>query len=560
MLQNLAIDYPDRLRCCIFSNTWVKADEYITRVQTARKHIALSYGPEEYVKVSSLFTNGAMQFRYNLDKVMELERRALETVAPVEVLAGGFDMTLSHDRSADLHKIRTPSLVIGTRDDATVPVYQSEDLHKAIAGSKLVVVEEGGHYSYRRHWQEWNKIVDPFLQAARGKSVMLDPKTSRSIAGHARPRTRHREGGRPRSGDWPRACPSSLSHAVGSAGARSAEAGRAQILRYFRPWLDRSRQCAARLRGRGRHPDDQLPQRGRNGACRDGLALAIRRTLRGGHVDRARARMQAFAGSLAAASNGVGVYHIYGDETTFGEGYNMQQVPKEEQGLFGRMTAVIGQSYVLHTPEGLRDAPPPRQSVRQSSLSCRAVLSAAAAEHAARNGHGQSCRRCRRVPQLPKLAPADDGRIDQAATHDCEGDKGRDQGRRRHARSRRGAAAAGGSGRRRGLLSPGSTGVLPDAHAQNMHVGGSKGSISGNFAMAEADLLIVIGSRAVCQADCSGIGYKHAKAVININGDLADALHYNKTVALIGDIGAVADRLAVQTRKSGRYDGQGPDG
>ena len=40
--------------------------------------------------------------------------------------------------------------------------------------------------------------------------------------------------------------------------------------------------------------------------------------------------MQAFAGSLAAASNGVGVYHIYGDETTFGEGYNMQQVPKEE--------------------------------------------------------------------------------------------------------------------------------------------------------------------------------------------------------------------------------------
>ena len=66
--------------------------------------------------------------------------------------------------------------------------------------------------------------------------------------------------------------------------------------------------------------------------------------------------LQALAGSLAAASNGVGVYHIYGDETTFGEGYNMQQVPKEEQGLFGRMTALMGGSYVLHTPEALRDA------------------------------------------------------------------------------------------------------------------------------------------------------------------------------------------------------------
>ncbi|MCB0114676.1 MAG: AAA family ATPase, partial [Caldilineaceae bacterium] len=56
-----------------------------------------------------------------------------------------------------------------------------------------------------------------------------------------------------------------------------------------------------------------------------------------------------------AASNGVGVYHIYGDETTQGEGYNMQQVPKEQQGLFGQITALMGQSYVLHTPGALRD-------------------------------------------------------------------------------------------------------------------------------------------------------------------------------------------------------------
>jgi aminoacrylate hydrolase len=164
VLQNLAIDYPDRLNCCIFSNTWVKADEYITRVQMTRKRIALSYGPEEYVKVSSLFTNGPMQFRYDLDKVVEIEQRALKTVAPVEVLARRLDMTLAHDRTSELHKIRNPSLVIGTRDDATVPFYQSEDLHKAIPGSQLIIVEEGGHYSYRRHWQEWNPLVDAFFK------------------------------------------------------------------------------------------------------------------------------------------------------------------------------------------------------------------------------------------------------------------------------------------------------------------------------------------------------------------------------------------------------------
>src|SRR6478672_10120028 len=259
--------------------------------------------------------------------------------------------------------------------------------------------------------------------------------------------------------------------------------------------------------------------------------------------------MQAFAGSLASASNGVGVYHIYGDETTFGEGYNMQQVPKEEQGLFGRMTAVIGQSYVLHTPEGLRDAMrrgalcvnhPYRAGPFYLLLPLNTQPATVTVNIAALPGR----------PALPKLAPADDDAIDRVAAMIAKSGKVAIKaggGTRGHdAAVRRLAEAAGAAV----VLSPGSTGVLPDAHAQNMHVGGSKGSISGNFAMAEAELLIVIGSRAVCQADCSGIGYKNAKAVININGDLADALHYNKTLALIGDIPAVADRLSAILEKS----------
>ena len=51
-------------------------------------------------------------FRYDLDKVMELERRALNTVAPVDVLAARLDMTMSHDRTAELHKIHAPSLIV----------------------------------------------------------------------------------------------------------------------------------------------------------------------------------------------------------------------------------------------------------------------------------------------------------------------------------------------------------------------------------------------------------------------------------------------------------------
>ena len=260
--------------------------------------------------------------------------------------------------------------------------------------------------------------------------------------------------------------------------------------------------------------------------------------------------MQAFAGSLAAASNGIGIYHVYGDETTFGEGYNMQQVPKEEQGLFGRMTAIMGQSYVLHTPEGIRDA------LRRGAL---------CVNHPYRAGpfylllplNTQPAKVPVNLaalptrPELPRLAPADDKAIEQAAAMIAKASKVAIKaggGTRGHDVALRRLAEAAGAAV---VLSPGSTGVLPDAHGQNMHVGGSKGSISGNYAMAQCELLIVIGSRAVCQADCSGIGYKNARAVININGDFADLTHYNNTTGLPGDISAVAARLAAKLEAAG---------
>ncbi len=255
--------------------------------------------------------------------------------------------------------------------------------------------------------------------------------------------------------------------------------------------------------------------------------------------------LQAMAGSLAAASNGIGVYHIYGDETTRGEGYNMQQVPKPEQGIFGKITALMGQSHTLHTPESLREC-------MRRGTNC--------VHHPYRPGPFFIMLPINTQPQmasvnidtlparmaLPAVAPADEAPYDAAARLIGLYDKvviKAGGGTRAHGDAVRSLAEASGAAV---VLSPGSTGVLPDAHPQNMHVGGSKGSISGNFAMENAELVIFMGSRGVCQADCSGIGYPNAKAVININGDIADVTHYANTLALPGDLSAVTDRLVAR--------------
>lgn len=254
--------------------------------------------------------------------------------------------------------------------------------------------------------------------------------------------------------------------------------------------------------------------------------------------------LQAMAGSLASASNGVGVWHIYGDETTHDEGFNMQQIPKHQQGLYGNLTAVMGESYVLHTPEALRTA------LRRGSIRVNHPHFAGPfylllpINVQPRKLEGLRPGSLPGPFSPPATVIADDGALEEAVAlihrHRRIVIKAGGGTRRFAAQMRALAEAVDGVV----ILSPGSLGVLRDDDPRNMHIGGSKGSYCGNGAMEDADLLIAVGTRSVCQADCSGIGYPSVRAVININGDLADAAHYNRTVMLPGDIGKVSARLA----------------
>ncbi|HVM71672.1 MAG TPA: thiamine pyrophosphate-dependent enzyme, partial [Anaerolineales bacterium] len=98
---------------------------------------------------------------------------------------------------------------------------------------------------------------------------------------------------------------------------------------------------------------------------------------------------------------------------------------------------------------------------------------------------------------------------------------------------------------------PIATGCIPYHHIQNMGVGGSKGSIPGNYAMENADLLVAVGTRAVCQSDCSRTGYPNVSRVINLNADLEDASHYRHTLALVGDVRLTLAKLNRELGKAG---------
>jgi 3D-(3,5/4)-trihydroxycyclohexane-1,2-dione acylhydrolase (decyclizing) len=262
--------------------------------------------------------------------------------------------------------------------------------------------------------------------------------------------------------------------------------------------------------------------------------------------------LHALAASLVPASDGIGVWYLCGDETTEDEGPNMQQVPRYEQHTFLQLCSTMGRAYNLHTPLALPTA-------------LRRGLNTV--DHPHRAGPFFLLLPMNTQPSplpafnLDELPVGGPPRLGAAA-----GDSAYAQAIDALARAERVVVKIGGGARDAGgalgefleladavaVLSPIVSGVIPYDHPRNMTVGGSKGSISGNYAMENGDLLVAIGTRFVCQSDCSRTGYPRVQCVININTDPEATMHYGKTIALLGDAGPTLQKLNEALRQRGR--------
>ncbi len=244
--------------------------------------------------------------------------------------------------------------------------------------------------------------------------------------------------------------------------------------------------------------------------------------------------LHACAGSLASASNGVGVYHIYGDETTHDEGFNMQQIPKDEQGLFLKLCSVMGNAYALYEPWSITAA------LKRGAVTTGMPFAQPFFLLAPMNVQPAVLKNFNLL-QLPSAYryPASvcaDDEVFRKATDIVR------NAQRITIKLGNGARGCGKEIMEVAELldaaivsGPSSTGIVPYSHPRYMSVGGSKGSLCGNYAMNEADTVIVIGARAVCQWDCSGTAWKNARAIINFNTSADHAFHYNRSVSIVGD-------------------------
>ncbi|MEI6055955.1 MAG: thiamine pyrophosphate-dependent enzyme [Lentisphaerota bacterium] len=259
--------------------------------------------------------------------------------------------------------------------------------------------------------------------------------------------------------------------------------------------------------------------------------------------------LQALAASIVPISNGVGVWYLFGDETTEDEGLNFQQIPKAEQNLFLQLTRTMGQAYTLHTAESIGSAfrrginvvdHPHRAGafflLMPMNIQCKKMSSF-------------------NINELPVGAPPSLGTTSDKETLDKIVEILSD--------AKKTVVRVGGGAKFAGkelaeflqltdsvaVTSPVASGVIPYNDPRNMTMAGSKGSLSGNYAMDDADTLVVLGARFACQSDCSRTAYPKVQHVININAEIEPAMHYNKTTAVLGEIGLTLSVINKELKK-----------
>jgi aminoacrylate hydrolase len=161
--QTMAIRNPERLKKLVLFATWTKADKFFRQLFEARRALLTQVGKEAYVRGGTLFLYPPSWIKANEVLVEEREKLSIATFAPPEVVASRIDAIVAFDRTAGLGSIRTPTLVLGAKDDVITPAYFSEELARDIPGAKLEIMPEGGHCASETALEAFNRAVVSFL-------------------------------------------------------------------------------------------------------------------------------------------------------------------------------------------------------------------------------------------------------------------------------------------------------------------------------------------------------------------------------------------------------------
>lgn len=153
----LAVETPERVEGLVLANTGAR----------------LRVLPELFEGLKSNFKRtveeiiAPMSFSSKTSKaIIDLSVKEMLNTPP-HVAYRNFKACDSFNITDRLNEVKVPTLIIAGREDRLAPAKLAEDLHRRIASSKLVIVEESGHATMLERPEEFNEALTSFFSSIR---------------------------------------------------------------------------------------------------------------------------------------------------------------------------------------------------------------------------------------------------------------------------------------------------------------------------------------------------------------------------------------------------------
>lgn len=143
--QTMALLAPARVRACIFSATWGKPNRHRQELFSTRREM-LFKDPVGYACSSVFMGHDANWLNHNWSVLENARVNAPVTAEAQHIISERLDALMAFDRSAEVHRITVPKLVVGARDDLIVPSFLQEELATLLNHADLHLFEHGGHF------------------------------------------------------------------------------------------------------------------------------------------------------------------------------------------------------------------------------------------------------------------------------------------------------------------------------------------------------------------------------------------------------------------------------
>jgi 3-oxoadipate enol-lactonase len=163
VVQELALDYPRRVRRLVLSNTY--AYNMVSMREKVEGHIVPLLlhllGVRLFVKL--VISQGIKKIpQEQAAWVASLIARTWGE-ADAKSIALAWREAIAFDSRERLKEIKCPTLIVAAANDNAVPMHHATMLHDGIAGSKLAVIEGADHALLWARPDQWLRIVSDFL-------------------------------------------------------------------------------------------------------------------------------------------------------------------------------------------------------------------------------------------------------------------------------------------------------------------------------------------------------------------------------------------------------------